>query len=273
MKAFVQFAYGKRHEQLVVHEFFLGIVTPAILVKDIASVRWSGATSSARTHWTNAHRSSRLHLYALHGVFHHWYSTSARGKHPAACSRTSIVFYVARHRDVSTCDNNICRLPIFFFLKDKPFRASLFNLFVSRTKCTKDVWHADFSVFGTEYRHACGKFAFKRVTYFACNWLVGGYSRVRSSWTDTLHLNSRKRGNISRKDTLVVRSIGLATKWLRILSIPPNDKIRNRLVANPIVGDFTFSNVAPRDICARRLRATNVFDEILESGSFLIIVV
>ena len=29
-------------------------------------------------------------------------------------------------------------------------------------------------------------------------------------------------------------SIGLATKWLRILSIPPNEKIRNQLVANPI---------------------------------------
>ena len=29
--------------------------------------------------------------------------------------------------------------------------------------------------------------------------------------------------------------IGLATKWLRILSIPPNDKIRNHLVANPIL--------------------------------------
>ena len=31
-------------------------------------------------------------------------------------------------------------------------------------------------------------------------------------------------------------SIGLTTKWLRVLSIPPNDKIRNHLVANPIVG-------------------------------------
>ena len=29
-------------------------------------------------------------------------------------------------------------------------------------------------------------------------------------------------------------SIGLATKWLRILSISPNDKIRNHLVANSI---------------------------------------
>ena len=29
--------------------------------------------------------------------------------------------------------------------------------------------------------------------------------------------------------------IVLATKWLRILSIPPNDKIRNHLVSNPIV--------------------------------------
>ena len=27
----------------------------------------------------------------------------------------------------------------------------------------------------------------------------------------------------------------LATRWLRILSVPPNDKIRNRLVANPIL--------------------------------------
>ena len=30
------------------------------------------------------------------------------------------------------------------------------------------------------------------------------------------------------------RRIGLATKWLRVLSIPPNDKTRNHLVANPI---------------------------------------
>ena len=28
--------------------------------------------------------------------------------------------------------------------------------------------------------------------------------------------------------------IGLATKWLRILSIPSNDKIRNHLIANPV---------------------------------------
>ena len=32
--------------------------------------------------------------------------------------------------------------------------------------------------------------------------------------------------------------LGLATKWLRILSIPPNDKIRNNLVANPIISEF-----------------------------------
>ena len=36
-----------------------------------------------------------------------------------------------------------------------------------------------------------------------------------------------------------VRSIGLAIKWLRILSVPPNDKIRSHLVANLIA----FSNV------------------------------
>ena len=32
----------------------------------------------------------------------------------------------------------------------------------------------------------------------------------------------------------IIVIIGLATKWLRILSIPLNDKIRNHLVANPI---------------------------------------
>ena len=32
----------------------------------------------------------------------------------------------------------------------------------------------------------------------------------------------------------VVAAIGLATKWLRILPLDDNDKIRNHLVANPI---------------------------------------
>ena len=32
----------------------------------------------------------------------------------------------------------------------------------------------------------------------------------------------------------VVAAIGLATKWLRILPLDGNDKIRNHLVANPI---------------------------------------
>ena len=31
---------------------------------------------------------------------------------------------------------------------------------------------------------------------------------------------------------LILSHIGLATKWLRILSIPPNGKIRSHLVAN-----------------------------------------
>ena len=31
---------------------------------------------------------------------------------------------------------------------------------------------------------------------------------------------------------VLLSTIGLATKWLRILSIPPNDKSRNHLVAN-----------------------------------------
>ena len=33
----------------------------------------------------------------------------------------------------------------------------------------------------------------------------------------------------------ILEYIGLTTKWLRILSIPSNDKIRNHLVANPII--------------------------------------
>ena len=36
------------------------------------------------------------------------------------------------------------------------------------------------------------------------------------------------------------RTIGLATKWLRILSISPNDKIRNHLVANIIFANSNF---------------------------------
>ena len=31
--------------------------------------------------------------------------------------------------------------------------------------------------------------------------------------------------------------IGMATKWLRIFSLPPNEKIRNHLVANPIASN------------------------------------
>ena len=38
--------------------------------------------------------------------------------------------------------------------------------------------------------------------------------------------------------------IGLATKWLRILSIPPNDKIRNHLVANPIKDFLKISSLS-----------------------------
>ena len=33
--------------------------------------------------------------------------------------------------------------------------------------------------------------------------------------------------------------LGLATKWLRILSLGGIDKIRNHLVANPIVSEFS----------------------------------
>ena len=37
-------------------------------------------------------------------------------------------------------------------------------------------------------------------------------------------------------------NIGLVTKWLRILSLNGNDKIRNHLVANPIVKKSSFWN-------------------------------
>ena len=42
----------------------------------------------------------------------------------------------------------------------------------------------------------------------------------------------------------VDKYIRLATKWLRILPLPPNDKMRNHLVANPIVHDLlAYTNV------------------------------
>lgn len=127
MEAFVQFTHGKRHEQLVVHEFFLGIIIPAIWIKTIpCPMGWTRSTSATRTHWANAHRS--LHLYPLHTVFHSWNSTSARGKHPAAWSSTSTVFYVAWHRNVSTYDNNIFWPRVFFFLKDNDENSSLFRI-------------------------------------------------------------------------------------------------------------------------------------------------
>ena len=35
-----------------------------------------------------------------------------------------------------------------------------------------------------------------------------------------------------------VQSVRLATEWLEILSLPPNDKISNHSVANPIYAEF-----------------------------------
>ena len=40
--------------------------------------------------------------------------------------------------------------------------------------------------------------------------------------------------------------IGLATKWLRVLSLPPNGKTRSHLVANPIVESNVSSKVFGR---------------------------
>ena len=42
--------------------------------------------------------------------------------------------------------------------------------------------------------------------------------------------------NISwNSDKLQYSCIGLTTKWLRALSLPPNDKVRNHLVVNPVI--------------------------------------
>ena len=39
---------------------------------------------------------------------------------------------------------------------------------------------------------------------------------------------------------LCFENIGLVTKWLRILSMPPNDKSHNHIVANPILNEHVF---------------------------------
>ena len=56
-----------------------------------------------------------------------------------------------------------------------------------------------------------------------------GTRGVRSLYTEGTFLRFEIRANEANK------SIGLTTKRLRILSIPPNDKVRNHLVASPIV--------------------------------------
>ena len=45
--------------------------------------------------------------------------------------------------------------------------------------------------------------------------------------------------------------IGLATKWLRILAIPPNDKIRNHLVAKPILSHRRTKPSSVRNACSK----------------------
>ena len=49
------------------------------------------------------------------------------------------------------------------------------------------------------------------------------------------NMKIRSHAKMLVTDTKFNVAIGLATKWLRILSLPPNDKTRNHLVANPIV--------------------------------------
>ena len=51
VEAFVQFANGKGHEELVVHEFFLGVAAGAARVQAVACpVRGAGPSGAARTH-------------------------------------------------------------------------------------------------------------------------------------------------------------------------------------------------------------------------------
>ena len=45
-----------------------------------------------------------------------------------------------------------------------------------------------------------------------------------------------------------IKHIGLATKWLQVLSLPPNDKIRNHLVVNP-KPEQTVEKHFQRDVC------------------------
>ena len=61
------------------------------------------------------------------------------------------------------------------------------------------------------------------------------YFRFRSV-TDAWDCEKKKKKKTNGSN------IGLVTKWLRILSLNGNDKIRNHLVANPIVKKSSFWN-------------------------------
>lgn len=54
--------------------------------------------------------------------------------------------------------------------------------------------------------------------------------------------------------------IGLATKRLRLLSIPPDEKIRDRLVANPIV--FQVELISARELTRTRLNVRVTYEYI-----------
>ena len=91
------------------------------------------------------------------------------------------------------------------------------------------------------------------------------------------------------------KNSGLATKWLRVLSIPPNNKVRNHLVASPItnmanavallvslrnrlrraISRLSFFKDLPTQTVKmamlRRIGTSNIhrFDSIAARGSFL----
>ena len=62
-----------------------------------------------------------------------------------------------------------------------------------------------------------------------------------------------------------LRYIELATKWLRLLSISPNDKIRDHLVANPIYNEEKTFRFIPYLVKIEKRQWLILFETIIEA--------
>ena len=92
--------------------------------------------------------------------------------------------------------------------------------------------------------------SFHQLTFFfftgfsrrACSFPTDRLSKVRVYRCRSIDFQRRSLLPLNLVDFerffAVIHNIGLAIKWLRILSLPPNDKIRDHLVAKPIEQHF-----------------------------------